>query len=315
MLLGTSMFIPGTVHTTPIDKLKTEVENRTTYALNNCALSIFETHKKAENIRLTFDGFTITSMLRGKKVLHDSGNNKALNYLPGESFILKSDAEMVIDFPEANYANPTQCTALVIDNDYLKKQVSYINENFPKEKDLSDEWRMDIDQLWLQNDEKIAALGNRLIKIFSGNDPLKDILVDIKLKELMVSIMRLQNYKVLSEDQQRGHVNERFRAVIEYIRRNITSNFNTVELSRMACMSKSVFYRAFTSEFGLPPNQLILNEKIRFAKAMMLNDQVKIKEVCFAAGFSDPNYFSRIFKKIEGISPMEYLQRHQLHLD
>ncbi len=307
------MFIPGYVNTTPIDRLKTEVENRTTYAINNCALSIFETHKKAENVRLTFDGFTITSMLRGKKVLHDSATNTPLNYLPGESFILKADAEMVIDFPEANHANPTQCTALVIDNDYLKKQLTYINENFPKERELSDEWDMNIDQLWLQNDEKIAILGNRLIKIFSGNDPLKDILVDIKLKELMVSIMRLQNFNQLSDTQQNNHVNERFRAVIEYIRRNITSTFNTSELSKMACMSKSVFYRAFTNEFGLPPNQLILNEKIRFAKAMMQNEQVKIKEVCFAAGFSDPNYFSRIFKKIEGVSPLEYLQ--STHLD
>jgi AraC-like DNA-binding protein len=252
-------------------------------------------------------------MLRGKKVLHDSATNTPLNYLPGESFILKADAEMVIDFPEANHANPTQCTALVIDNDYLKKQLTYINENFPKERELSDEWDMNIDQLWLQNDEKIAILGNRLIKIFSGNDPLKDILVDIKLKELMVSIMRLQNFNQLSDTQQNNHVNERFRAVIEYIRRNITSTFNTSELSKMACMSKSVFYRAFTNEFGLPPNQLILNEKIRFAKAMMQNEQVKIKEVCFAAGFSDPNYFSRIFKKIEGVSPLEYLQ--STHLD
>lgn len=307
------MFIPGSVNTTPIDRLKTEVENKTTYAINNCALSIFETHKKAENVRLTFDGFTITSMLRGKKVLHDSSTNNQLNYLPGESFILKADAEMVIDFPEANHANPTQCTALVIDNDYLKKQLTYINENFPKERELADEWDMNIDQLWLQNDEKIAILGNRLIKIFSGNDPLKDILVDIKLKELMVSIMRLQNFNQLSDTQQNNHVNERFRAVIEYIRRNITSSFNTAELSKMACMSKSVFYRAFTNEFGLPPNQLILNEKIRFAKAMMQNEQVKIKEVCFAAGFSDPNYFSRIFKKIEGVSPIEYLQ--STHLD
>ncbi len=307
------MFIPGTVNTTPIDKLKTEVENRTTYAINNCALSIFETHKKAEKVRLTFDGFTITSMLRGKKVLHDTISNNQLNYLPGESFILKADAEMVIDFPEANHANPTQCTALVIDNDYLKKQLTYINENFPKEKEFSDEWTMDIDQLWLQNDEKMAVLGNRLIKIFSGNDPLKDILVDIKLKELMVSIMRHQNFSQLSENQQNNLVNERFRAVIEYIRRNITSTFNTSELSKMACMSKSVFYRAFTNEFGLPPNQLILNEKIRYAKAMMQNEQVKIKEVCFATGFSDPNYFSRIFKKIEGVSPLEYLQKS--HLD
>jgi len=302
------MFVPARINTTPYDKLKTEVENKTTYVLNNCSLNIFETHKKAEKVRLTFEGFTITSMLRGKKVLHEKSNTSQLNYLPGESFILKSDDEMVIDFPEANKINPTQCTALVIDDLYLRKQLDYINENFPKDNELQSHWDMNIDRLWLQNDENIAALGNRLIKICSGNDPLKDILVDIKLKELMVSIMRLQNYNELTtQNSTNNFINERFKAVIEYIRRNITSNFSTVELSKMACMSKSVFYRAFTNEFGLPPNQLILNEKIKYAKAMLHNEQVKIKEVCFATGFSDPNYFSRIFKKIEGKSPIEYL--------
>lgn len=302
------MYQLNAVNTTQVDKLKTEVEQKTTYALNRCELNIFETHKKVENIRLTFEGFTITSMLKGKKILHSNDNTGSLNYLPGESFILPSHAEMIIDFPEANYSNPTQCTALVIENAYLQKQLEYINDTFPRDKESGESWNLNLNHLWLQNDETIALLGSRLIRIFSGNDPLKDILVDIKLKELVLSIMRLQNYGLVSSvDHRHGKVNERFKAVVEYIRRNITSTINPSELSKMACMSKSVFYRTFTNEFGVPPSKMILTEKIRHAKALMANENVKIKEICFALGFSDPNYFSRAFKKVEGITPGEYL--------
>lgn len=293
--------------TTKIDKLKTEVEQRTTFTLNRCELNIFETHKKAENIKLRFDGFTVTSMLRGKKILKME-DNSTMNYVPGETFMLTSSTEMVIDFPEANYSNPSQCTALVIEDDYLKKQLQYINENFSKDRDDAADWGLDYNKLFLQNDEKIAVLGNKLMKLFSSNDPMKDILVDIKLKELVLSIMRLQNYKLISDtDGLIDKRNSRFKAVVDYIRKNITTNITAKELSAIACMSKSVFYRNFINEFGLPPNKLILNEKIKYAKTLMNSDNIKIKEICFASGFSDPNYFSRQFKKLEGITPGEYL--------
>lgn len=293
-------------------KLRTEVEQKTTFTLSRCELSIFETHRKAEKVKLMFDGFTITSMLRGKKVLHV--DNQPVNYTPGETFMLPASREMVIDFPEANYTNPTQCTALVLDDTYLKKQLEYINETFPRDKESGYEWNLHPERLFLQNDEKIAYIGTRLIRLFSGNDPMKDILVDLKLKELMLSIMRLQHYSLLDQPSLfQNNVSERFRAVIEFIRKNITAPVSAAELSKMACMSKSVFYRAFTNEFGMPPTQMILQEKIRYAKQLLANENMNIKEVCFASGFSDPNYFSRAFRKIEGMTPGEY--KNQLEKD
>lgn len=306
------MYKLGQFNTTHISKLKTEIEQKTTFTLNRCELNIFETHKKAENIKLTFDGFTITSMLRGKKIIHSSDRN-GFNYMPGETLMLPSNAEMVIDFPEADYSNPSQCTALVIDNSYLQTQLDYINELFPRDKEVNTNWDLNPKQFFLQNDEKIAALSSRIIKLFSGNDPMKDILVDLKLKELVLSIMRLQNYKFIENNEpNKNCVNERFKAVIEYIKRNITADINAIELSKMAYMSKSVFYRAFTNEFGIPPNKMILNEKIKYAKTLMTNTDYNIREICYETGFSDPNYFARAFKKIEGITPSEYKTKTNL---
>lgn len=303
------MYKLGQFNTTDLSKLKTDIEHRSTFTLNKCELSIFETHKKAENVKLSFGGFTITSMLRGKKIIHDSSNVQ-FDYLPGETLMLPSTSEMVIDFPEANYTNPSQCTALVIDNEYLARQMEYINEMFPRDDEFDATWELNPKQFFLQNDDNIASISTRLIKLFSGNDPMKDILVDIKLKELVLSIMRLQNCRFIdSPVLEKKHVNERFKAVIEYIRRNITANIHISELSKMAYMSKSVFYRTFTNEFGIPPNQMILHEKIRHAKFLMSNENFSMREICYETGFSDPNYFSRVFKKIEGITPTEYKAR------
>ena len=45
------------------------------------------------------------------------------------------------------------------------------------------------------------------------------------------------------------------------------------------------------------------------AKEMLASPSASIKEVCMAVGYSDPNYFSRIFKKVTGKTPTEYRDR------
>lgn len=302
---------------TPIEKLVTSVENRTRFSLDKCEFNIFETHEQAAEVHLQFEGFAITSMLRGKKVLHCG--EQALDFIPGQTFMVKEQDEMIIDFPDAQWNAPTQCTALVLDKQYLENQLAFLNEKCPRDKELNQEWAIDWDRLFFDNDENIAGLSHKLIKLFKSDDPLKDVLVDLKLKELMISILRLQNRQTLWS-QQSHSINtkqhpgiERMLAVIEYIKRNASQELNMGELSKMAYMSKSSFYRLFTHEFGITPNQMVLQEKMRMAKLLIQEGNMAMKEVCYAVGFSDPNYFSRIFKKMNGLTPGEF--KSQIHFN
>lgn len=48
------------------------------------------------------------------------------------------------------------------------------------------------------------------------------------------------------------------------------------------------------------------NLRVTKAKELLEDETVSIKEVCYKVGYSDPNYFSKIFKKATGMTPTEY---------
>ncbi len=289
---------------TDISKLHSLVEHRTKFALDFCELNVFETHQKAADFHLAFDGFTITSMLRGKKIMKLEGMD-AFDYLPGESVLSPARKSMHIDFPEAEIGKPTQCTALVIDNHYLQNHLQTINEGLKQDKIASEEWSVNFNELILKNNWQMAKVTNKLLHAFSHQEPFLEYQVDTLLRELVLGMLKQQNLTTHRKDKGYSKTNP-FADVFQYIRSRLQQKIMVDDLCRIACMSKSNFYRMFVETYGISPVQLINEERINYAKQLLLDDTISIKEVGFASGFSDPNYFTRIFKKTTGMSPGEF---------
>lgn len=283
--------------------LKTLVENRTAYTLEKCELNVFETYTKSYKVPLTFNDFVITSMLRGKKVMH-LFDKDGFDYFPGQTVIVPPLVEMKIDFPEATDLNPTQCIALAIDNDQIKKTLNYLNEFFPKE-DPNSKWLLNYDEYHFYNNEEIAYLINKVIRICGERSKEKDVLADLTLKELLIRIMQSQNLKTVHCDVHNQNHNS-LAYVIGYIKANLNEKLSIDNLSSQACMSRATFYRLFKRELGISPNDYILTEKMNRAKQLLLQPGAKIAAISYELGFNDANYFIRAFKKIVGTTPGSY---------
>jgi AraC-like DNA-binding protein len=285
--------------------LKTLVENRTIYNLENCELNLFETYQASELVPLKFNDLVVTSMLKGKKVMH-LFDKDGFDYLPGESVIVPSNVEMKIDFPEATFNNPTQCLALAIDNKKITDTLQFLNEKYPQQ-GVTNFWKLNEANLYFENNAEMANLINKIITICQSTSIFKDTLADLSLQELLVKIVQLQTLKGVREKNTKIN-NPLLNHVVALIRDNIKNKIELKQIARNAGLSTSSLYRLFKNEMGISPVEFVILEKIKLAKQYLSNKDIYIKNVSYEAGFEDSNYFIRLFKHYEGITPKQYQQ-------
>lgn len=98
--------------------------------------------------------------------------------------------------------------------------------------------------------------------------------------------------------------------VIQYMHQNINTRVTVAELSELVQLSASYLSRAFRDVTGYSVIEYFNKVKIDKAKEQLIEGDKKVKEVARALGFIDEFYFSRVFKKLEGISPSEFCSRN-----
>jgi len=286
-------------------ELSTLVENRRAFTLDNFELNIYETYQASSLVPLQFSDMVIINMLKGKKVMHVN-DMPAFDYFPGETIVLPASKPMEIDFPEAALQDPTQCTALVVSADKIEQTLNYLNESYPKE-NKNIQWNLSWENVHFANTSEIASLTDRLFSTMTSSDPLKDVLSDLLFKELLVRIIQQQKLSTVA-----ASTKEQGSSVLAHLRNYITSNINdklTIDqLSQHVNMSKASLFRVFKEEVGITPMEMVIQERLNKAKEL-LRTKLSVKEVCYACGFSDVNYFVRIFRKRENMTPGNYQRR------
>lgn len=238
----------------PESSLFTLVENRTAYSFDMCELNLFETHRTASNVQLTFDHFVLTSMLSGKKVMK-LPQKAHFDYFPGESVILPPGETMQIDFPEAKAENPTQCIALTINHDVISKTMDLLNEHLPKA-DSWGNWQIDPYLFHLTNNQDLADTINRIVRITKNEQgKIKDVMVELTLKEMLLRLMQTQAREIFNHSYNKLSTGNSLAAAIQYIKMNIRGKIDFNKLSDLACMSRASFFKKFKETMGLSPAQ------------------------------------------------------------
>ncbi|WP_426333870.1 AraC family transcriptional regulator [Paenibacillus silvae] len=102
---------------------------------------------------------------------------------------------------------------------------------------------------------------------------------------------------------------------IQYIQVHYSEPITAEKLASRYHCSTSYLSRLFRSQIGLGPIEYLIHVRVHRAKQLLLKSGAKIQDIASQVGYADVYYFSRLFKKYTGHSPLRYRAEHQEKLN
>ena len=103
-----------------------------------------------------------------------------------------------------------------------------------------------------------------------------------------------------------GHVPVKILNAISYIQLNLSRDLSVTSLAKRANLHTDYFSRLFHQHTGERPVKYIHEKRIERAQYLIVTTQMTFSEIATQTGFENVFYFSKIFKKITGMSPGNY---------
>lgn len=128
-------------------------------------------------------------------------------------------------------------------------------------------------------------------------------MLEMYLKQVFIM---LERYFANAARTEPIRVIEEIDKATKYFNEHYNEDINIEEYTQKNYISISWFIRAFKQCTGSTPMQYILSKRISNAETLLIDHSYNITEIAQIVGYDNPLYFSRIFKKIKGLSPSEY---------
>jgi AraC-like DNA-binding protein len=93
---------------------------------------------------------------------------------------------------------------------------------------------------------------------------------------------------------------------IAYMAQHINRPLQVATLAAMANVSTSHFFALFKQRMGCPPMDYFTRMRMRRACELFDSTAASVKEVAAMMGYDDPFYFSRVFKSVSALPPVQY---------
>lgn len=157
----------------------------------------------------------------------------------------------------------------------------------------------------LANDAIIERFIENLQFYFDNPKLVNDDVLELKIKELILLLVQSKSASTIS-DLFMDLFSPGSANIKEVITTHLYSNLSIPQLAQLCGMSTSSFKREFEKIYHSPPNQYLIDKRIKRSCELLKTTSRNVSEIAFATGFNDPAYFARMFKKKTCQSPTDF---------
>ena len=151
--------------------------------------------------------------------------------------------------------------------------------------------------------EQILDIHSKLMNTISADDYVKDMKINEGLGELLTVLMEL------AWDPEEKDITGQKKDLLPlkmYIDEHFTEKITLDDLSERFYINKFYLTRIFKEQYGVSINTYIGQLRITKAKQLLRFTEYTLEDIGLQCGIGELNYFSRMFKKVEGMAPSRY---------
>ena len=148
-----------------------------------------------------------------------------------------------------------------------------------------------------------VSILTELYNLASASDYIRDMRINEKLGVLLTLLME-QSWHPESVTISRKRLE--LATVKAYLDEHYTKKIALDDLEERFFINKFYLSKIFKETYGTTINNYLISKRITRAKQLLRFTDLTVDEIGAAVGMADANYFSRMFRKVEGSSPREY---------
>ena len=131
-------------------------------------------------------------------------------------------------------------------------------------------------------------------------------LFDERMIESVINIGSIMTKYIIFENIIKAGPRKSSSIIADYVEEHLSEPLSVKSISQHTHISVSGIYKSMKQTFGKTLGEYILELRLSRAEALLKDDNISIEKIAESVGFSDPAYFSRLFKKSRGLSPMKF---------